>query len=210
MPGGTEFLPASPRGGEGTSALQGLEPLIFVHKVLGLAGALMLRCDLDQVVPSSEGVQLCLYLPAVPQSEMAPGAADRLLFFCLCSGAHPFPCLLESASKAHDDMDMASQDTQVQQGAGSILYAGEAWVGEGAICTCQATDLGGTGAATIHVLCLLLPGIQGAVGRSRDRQLCEPQWLRSQGGAPLPPGKSRKKLHIHPLNSGSPITAFAS
>lgn len=130
MPGGTEFLPASPRGGEGTSALQGLEPLIFVHKVLGLAGALMLRCDLGQVVPSSEGVQLCLYLPAAPQSEMAPGAADRLLFFCLCSGAHPFPCLLESASKAHDDMDMASQDTQVQQGAGSILHAGEAWVGK--------------------------------------------------------------------------------
>lgn len=91
MPGGTEFLPASPRGGEGTSALQGLEPLIFVHKVLGLAGALMLRCDLGQVVPSSEGVHVCLYLPAVPQSEMAPGAADRLLFFVFAVGLTPFP-----------------------------------------------------------------------------------------------------------------------
>lgn len=91
MPGGTEFLPASPRGGEGTSALQGLEPLIFVHKVLGLAGALMLRCDLDQVVPSLKGFNCASTCLLCPSQRWHLGQLTDCYFFVSAVGLTTFP-----------------------------------------------------------------------------------------------------------------------
>lgn len=63
---------------------------LFFHREPGLSGALILRCDLGQVAPPfPEGVHCASNLPTVPQSEMAPGAADGQGFFCLCSWIHP-------------------------------------------------------------------------------------------------------------------------
>ena len=74
---------------------------LFFHREPGLSGALILRCDLGQVAPPlPEGVHCASYLPTVPQSEVAPGAADAQVFLSLQLGPHP-----NVSEQAHGDVD---------------------------------------------------------------------------------------------------------
>lgn len=74
---------------------------MFFRREPGLSGALTLRCDLGQVTPPfPEGVHCASNLPTVPQSEMAPGAADGQVFLSL----HLDPPA-DVSEQAHGDVD---------------------------------------------------------------------------------------------------------
>lgn len=101
-----------------------------------------MRCGLGQVTsPFPEGYLVPLTCVLVPESETAFGEADSS------------PCLLQLGRPPYvsERADVVRREGQAQQEAESTLYVEEARAADAGVYTCRATNLQGTGTATIHV-----------------------------------------------------------